>query len=457
MNEIDLINAYKNKEVTGIVLTSSYFFMPMRITGLGTTQRFNEAQTVENLKAELTKANVSIETNNLQELVKEFLKRFNKDELKKIIVYNDVARSKEDYANEDALNALIGLPIVLEHPRDEKDNASLLHFNNIDDNKIIGTIICITEIRDDSIWGLAKIYDLKILDVLNQYKSTSPAVVSDVSDNIDKPIMFNHLAIVEKGHWDIINPDALDLSSIQVLTKGGLMQVESLAQNLNKEEDMSAEEIKNQDANIDTEEETKEVADEAIEKPAPAPDIAEPEKEIDEDIKANCDSAITYIDSMIIRLDRLLNQETFIDEDDGKDEYKNVDEEEQDDEVIDSEEETAEDRKTSDVVDSFRNVVDECVNVKLNMPYLGGKRYKPSVVLGKILSANAHLVDSKYKLLLNKKMYTDKASQSLLDEAFTGLVNKARNKQLEFSKANPKRSGRWEHTSEQNIQIDRNF
>lgn len=454
MNEIDLINAYKNKEVTGIVLTSSYFFMPMRITGLGTTQRFDEALTIENLKAELTKANVSIETNDLQELVKEFLKRFNKDKLKKSIIYNDVVRSKEDYANEDALNALIGLPIVLEHPRDEKDNASLLHFNNIDDNKIIGTIICITEIRDDSIWGLAKIYDLKILDALNKYKSTSPAVVSNTSDNIDKPIMFNHLAIVEKGHWDIINPDALDLSSVQVLTKGGLMQVESLAQNLNKEEDMSAEEIKNQDANIDTDEETKEVADEAIEKPAPAPDIAEPKKEVDEDIKANCDEAITYIDSILAEIDKITRQRTFIDED----EYKNIDEEEtEDDEVIDSEEETAEDRKTSDVVDSFRNVVDECVNVKLNMPYLGGKRYKPSVVLGKILSANAHLVDSKYKLLLNRKVYADKASQSLLDEAFTGLVNKARNKQLEFSKANPKRSGRWEHTSEQNIQIDRNF
>ena len=452
MNEIDLINAYKNKEVTGIVLTSSYFFMPMRITGLGTTQRFDEAQTVENLKAELTKANVSIETNDLQELVKEFLKRFNKDKLRKSIIYNDVVRSKEDYANEDALNALIGLPIVLEHPRDGKDNAGLLHFNNIDDNKIIGTIICITEIRDDSIWGLAKIYDLKILDELNKYKSTSPAVVSNVSDNVDKPIMFNHLAIVEKGHWDIINPDALDLSSIQVLTKGGLMQVESLAQNLNKEEDMSVEEIKNQDANIDTEEEIKEVADEAIEKPAPAPDIAEPEKEVDEDIKANCDEAITYIDSIIAEIE-LMETSAFIDED----EYKNIDEEAEDDEVIDSEEETAEDRKTSDVVDSFRNVVDECVNVKLNMPYLGGKRYKPSVVLGKILSANAHLVDSKYKLLLNRKMYTDKASQSLLDEAFTGLVDKARNKQLEFSKANPKRSGRWEYTSEQNIQIDRNF
>lgn len=171
MFEAQILNAYNQGKVKGIVMTDTCFYMPVRITGLGESVRFvNGEPYVEN-------------------------------------------RDKVNFTKESAMNHFANLPIIINHPHN-----ALLNSDNLKDNAIIGNTIS-AYCKGDEIWGIARIFDKSLINRLNKdIHSTSPALSSFHSlGNDECPLMINHLAFVEKGHWDSAESKGYDDSDITQL------------------------------------------------------------------------------------------------------------------------------------------------------------------------------------------------------------------------------------------------
>lgn len=121
-----------------------------------------------------------------------------------------VFRRPEDYLNDEFLARCNGLSVILEHP--EK---SLLNHKEYD-KRAVGAIF-LPYIKGDEVWGVAKIYDDTVAEMMmTDQLSTSPAVhFRDLSVNTSmtteagdklliegKPSLLDHLAICVRGVWD---------------------------------------------------------------------------------------------------------------------------------------------------------------------------------------------------------------------------------------------------------------
>lgn len=125
-----------------------------------------------------------------------------------------VYRRPENYLTEEFLERCNGLPVVLMHPGkavlDSDEFAS----------RIVGTILY-PYIRDDEVWGVAKIYDAASAEMMRRMPlSTSPGVLLGNGDQKLKledgtnmllegaPSLVDHLAICAHGVWDKDGPAA---------------------------------------------------------------------------------------------------------------------------------------------------------------------------------------------------------------------------------------------------------
>jgi len=121
-----------------------------------------------------------------------------------------VYRPPENYLNDEFLARCNGLSVIYEHP--EKRTLDSEEFAD----RIIGSIM-LAYIKDDEVWGIAKVYDDHANAVMGEKKmSTSPTVVfRNLEDNstieLDngaailiegKPSLLDHLAVCELGVWD---------------------------------------------------------------------------------------------------------------------------------------------------------------------------------------------------------------------------------------------------------------
>lgn len=121
-----------------------------------------------------------------------------------------VFRDPALYLNDEFLARCNGLPVIIEHPKENTLNTK--EFSD----RIIGTIL-LPYIKGSEVWGIAKIYDDAAAEMMAENKlSTSPAVVfRDASTNEKheledgkhlliegKPSLLDHLAVVEQGVWD---------------------------------------------------------------------------------------------------------------------------------------------------------------------------------------------------------------------------------------------------------------
>jgi len=125
---------------------------------------------------------------------------------------NEIAiRNPADYLNEHFLTRCLGLPVVLEHPKDVPalDGAEFA-------KRTIGTIVK-AFVEGDEVWGIAKIYDQAAARYMREHQlSTSPGVVyldTTVNETLTlddgkkvliegKPALLDHLAVVPAGVWD---------------------------------------------------------------------------------------------------------------------------------------------------------------------------------------------------------------------------------------------------------------
>lgn len=181
-----ILNAYKSGELVGATITTYGAYIPLKVSGVGYTIRAT------------------------------------KDSDNRDYFY----LSKRDDSFLKLEQEVVGLPIIINHPLDtakenNENSRRFLTLNNFKDNAIIGTCLNAYE-KDNELWALAKIYDIDVvLDLLNNNKSTSPAVYCYYEKEnaviVDKPMLINHLAIVEQGHWDRKDSKSIDNSRLNIL------------------------------------------------------------------------------------------------------------------------------------------------------------------------------------------------------------------------------------------------
>lgn len=421
--ETEILDKYKSNQLQGIYVTELCFYMPIRITGTGLTIRKNEDK------------------------------------------FYICDRTKELFLSNEIVKACSNIPIIIQHPdyKGSKDSisSSLLSNETLKDNPIIGQTIY-AYINDEEIWAIGRIYDFELLDRLNEdIHSTSPAVFSGEIQKengvcSEIPFIINHIAFVEKGHWDQKSDVAFDDSKItlqgdDVNMSDEIKKDESAEEkvedieNAEKEEaehyeemakehkealntksdegDKMAEQIKKDEDKLKTDETT--IVDDNVEDEVKADDNEELEVEIDdEDIKSLVDEAV-------------------------EEKLKSDAEDEVTGEVV-----TDEDEERTNIIDTMTELSDSVdSDVGFKKVYAKG-REKPSKLLGRILKANRNLLDSKYQSLADSTNYSN---YGLAIDAFNNLIENAEKKHKEISKLNHKKSGaRWERLSD-GISVDRSF
>ena len=468
-SDAEIIESYIKGDKKGITIGENCFFMPLRITGLGKTKRIDDDQTIQNLK-KLLKTDEDLSLDELVDRAKKL-----KIDYKDSIETYEIDRRPEEFSTPEALENYNGLPIVKGHPQ-TKEGASMLNYFNLEKNPIIGTIVK-PYIKGDGVWGVAKIFDVKMIDEFSKYESTSPAIISynqKTKNNgiIEIPEHFNHLAFVEDGHWDQKGQDGYDASDLHLNIGESEMAEEA------KQDESTTEKVKDLEQAESKEAEVFEQLANAHKKIKKDETMAEelksdnevatvderdylPVDNVDED-EANVDTDVQLMDEEDDNVDEE-NCDTDVqlmdEEDDNVDEDKKekADEEE---ETLDSEEETLEDEERKDLCDSFRKAIDNAdPALKLKMPYVGA-RLSPSAMITKILRANYKYVDSKYDdLIIDTKNRRGLRNYSLLVDAYNNLLDniEQRTNKIRRDRSASGKKGYWEPTHKPNVKIDRNF
>lgn len=177
-NEAEIIKELLKNPDTHYI-NECFAYIPMRLTGLGLTER------IINDKA---------------------------------MIFN---RTKENFASDEFMKTYANILICMQHPLNEKGEFEPLNFKHAKD--IIGNAIH-SFLRENEIWIIARIYNPQAVElILNNNYSTSPYFISkEVQHEIENdviyneiPLICNHLAIVEKGFWDKKSNDIKPISKEQ--------------------------------------------------------------------------------------------------------------------------------------------------------------------------------------------------------------------------------------------------
>ena len=163
------------------------FYIKLRVTGTGITERYKEDENGDVIF----------------------------DEENKPVTYK-IDRLEEDFLSNKFLEACIGIPVLIEHP-----DSKLLNGENYK-NHVVGTIV-VAYIKKEvkEVWGIARIYDPEVLKLINEgLKSTSPAIKTKNIENgseitQEKFEYIDHLALVVDGYWDNYSEKAIQIDSLK--------------------------------------------------------------------------------------------------------------------------------------------------------------------------------------------------------------------------------------------------
>ena len=363
----------------GILELDDCFYIPVRITGTGLSLR--------------------------------------KDDDGKTIVAD---RQKVDFCSPAFLEHAKTLPILCEHPKE-----GMLTSENLKNNPIIGN--CIDAwIQQDEVWGLARIFDKTLLEKMGKdINSTSPAVwvgyEKSSEDGIVKeaPTSINHLAFVDKGHWDIngsIGYDDSERENVSSensgiilekinLSEGETVMTEDLTKTVDAEVKADEGETVTVEAKTSEAEEVK--ADEEVEVTHKVEEISD-EDEVEE---------ISDEDEV----EKISDEDEVEEISSDEDEVEEISADEAETEVIDSDTETDEDKSRDKAVDEMRTTCDSAHDsLGVKMPIFKGRQTMRSVV-NKFVQANRSFVDSKYANLA-----VDSYTKELASEVLESTLNNIR-------------------------------
>lgn len=124
-------------------------------------------------------------------------------------------RNPRFYLNDRFLERCQGLPVILEHPPEEKLMLDTGEFRR----RVVGTCF-LPYIKADEVWSVAKIFDARAGQLMaDRQLSTSPAVVfrngtgqhlkTDKGNSVfiePDAALLDHIAVVPAGVWDKLGP-----------------------------------------------------------------------------------------------------------------------------------------------------------------------------------------------------------------------------------------------------------
>lgn len=364
----------------GVTELDECFYMPVRITGTGLNLREKDGETIV------------------------------------------ADRAKAEFFSPAFIEHAKTLPIIVEHPKE-----GMLDSSNLKDNPIVGN--CIDAwIDKNELWGIARIFDKSLLQKFgNEINSTSPAVTicyeQAAENGIEKevPISVNHLAFVDKGHWDN-NEGSIGYDD---------SKIEKISAEEEKEQTIDADLSKNdtipkveEDSMVDEKlaiaadaekaiKDSEEKAKDSEEKKAADEEVVKDaeEKVADEEIEEVSDDEVEELDEE----DLPQIDEESIEEIAVGDEVEEVSADEAETEVIDSETETDEDKSRDEAVDEMRAACDSAhASLGIKMPHLKGRQTMRSVV-NKFVSQNRKYLSGKYANLAVDSYTKELAKEVLAD------------------------------------------
>lgn len=475
--EAEIIQDYLSGSEKAIVVCDDFFFMLVRITGLGIAYRLDKDKLLENLKNypfALSTATNELGIINFETALQKIAETHGREVAEKTYV-DCVQRIDRDGELFSDLSLYNGLPILKNHPMD----GTMLSFHNIAENPIIGTIVRAYQNKDDNeIWGIAKIYDLLLLKELELLGSTSPAVVSqwtfEKNDDIitakESPIYLNHLAFVPRGFWDkdVNNPNAYIADSYKINKETTMANEKkeptqtALAATADSGDSACSEPVKTADSIVQTAPAA--TADSGDTK-EPAAAIAAPPK--DDGAPANAkiaddDSSHAEIRKQVeaeLRKELESQIRAELEAEFRKKAEAEAKEKELENErkaLLDSAQETALDKERWALISRFRDVVataPESVGAK--MPYLGNDRLNPSATISRILSVNEGLYNPKYQKAIDSA-YSE-GTYALQKDAFEDLIKTIQAKSADAYQTAKTKADGFRPTSNPNVFVNPNF
>ena len=378
ISEAALIEKYRRGEVHGVSTTEAqnFYYLPVRITGTGQTLRYDE--------------------NNKEYFIED--------------------RLKTAFFTPEILNSCKHLPITLGHP------GGMLNSKTFKNALVIGQTVD-AWIEKEEIWGLAKIYAYEFLDKIGKsISSTSPGVLSFSIGKIqgvhqEAPLEINHLAFVEKGHWD---------------QKGGgkPFKIEhNLDFNKRKEyNNVNDALVLHESFNASAEEKGRGMEDgKTLEKGKEEMKEKKDEEILEEEKKLDEDEEILEEEKKLDEDEEILDEdEEILDEDE---EILDEDEEildEDEEEIILNEEETKLDSARREVISQLRYLCDSAhPSLRIKMPYIQGRETTRSVIL-KFAKSNQNFIPDKYRTLLRSNL--DATSEGLANDLLNEMQKRIQTK-----------------------------
>ncbi|SUW09021.1 Uncharacterized protein conserved in bacteria [Brachyspira pilosicoli] len=357
------------------------FYIKLRITGTGITERYKEDEN----------GDVLFGDNN------------------KPITYK-IDRLEEDFLSDEFLKSCIGIPVLIEHPK-----SKLLNGENYK-NHVVGTIVQAyikPEVKE--VWCIARIYDPEVLKLINEgLKSTSPAIktknIKNKSDTIKEKFEYiDHLALVVDGYWDNYSEKAIQIDSLKKIVSNSNENIttkkeDKMPEELEKKEEIK-EEVKKDESMEDIEnKETEKIA--SIENKLNMlismlseknEDVKEDGAEGDPEAMATEQKQGATLDDIASKLDQLLAQFAKKDE---KEEETDINEELSKKEIVADEDETIEEEEEKKtIVDSAYNLASKYKEDGVKFVKERRNDTKWSYIF-RFLQNNKHLVADKFHHLL---------------------------------------------------------
>lgn len=389
------------------------FYIKLRITGTGITERYKEDEN----------GDVLFDDNN------------------KPITYK-IDRLEEDFLSDEFLKSCIGIPVLIEHPK-----SKLLNGENYK-NHVVGTIVQAyikPEVKE--VWCIARIYDPEVLKLINEgLKSTSPAIktknIKNKSDTIKEKFEYiDHLALVVDGYWDNYSEKAIQIDSLKKIVPNSNKNIttkkeDKMPEELEKKEEIK-EEVKKDESMEDIEnKETEKIA--SIENKLNMlismlseknEDVKEDGAEGDPEAMATEKKQGATLDDIASKLDQLIAQFTKKDE---NEEETDINEELSKKEIADDEDETIEEEEEKKtIVDSAYNLASKYKEDGVKFVKERKDDTKLSYIF-RFLQNNKHLVDDKFQHLLktnNGKI--EKGSFALAVDAMKSIGDTLNTKEKE--------------------------
>ena len=414
----EMIQGLINNTLKSPQIYEESFYIKLRITGTGITERYKEDENGDVIL----------------------------DEENKPVTYK-IDRLEEDFLSNEFLESCIGIPVLIEHPR-----SKLLNGENYKSH-VVGTIVTAyikSEIKE--VWGIARIYDPEVLKlIIEKLKSTSPAIKTkeikkNESDIVEEEFEYiDHLALVVDGYWDNYSKKAIQIDALKRIMLNSNENIKKKEDKMPEELEEKKEEIKEE---VKKDESMEEVENEETQK------IASIESKLDqlismisnknESVKEDGEEGITEamatekkqgvtLDDIASKIDMLISQ---IAKKEGKDEKEDMNEELSKEEIVADEEETIEDEEEKKVM------VDKAYNLASKYKEEGIKYVKEREhdtkysYLGRFLKSNLSLLSDKYKHLFSDNNKITKETYALAVDCMTDIQKNIETKEKQELKKN---------------------